>query len=599
MDKQELEKLSPDELKSLSEGDTSKLKYDRYYVYQLAFDKYNAEGKSSEAEDMRREVAVLQLSTHSSERRFSPLWTMASQNGEETGFPDLQRDFPDDAMDYYRKRADKTENPILKARYCDLIWEKERDHIYGREAVRSYLACWPLYVDNDWNRQLVDSLTRAMAISCMLKDQSPIDSCMDEHLVAIGKMMDKRMTESIGDIIDSIVSNVDKCSKPVDFDSLLKTCELAIKEIGKNQTDGFLFQRELLEVITRIFKILTDTTKITQTRVRIAESYIEEGDWKKANYPNGNLVAAMFYTNALKEYSDIGGFADRINEIKIKIAEANEVGMATELKPIVSEIDVPVEPFEKHVQIYESKTPEEMLYMISVDRLLPSYQRAVNSAMELSADNPLWRMMPFSILKGNIHIKSIAGEQELLEFHAIQNFQISYRTITVRLLGLLFKLLETKSSTFLNDLSRYFTESEIISGDRVEIIKSGLSSYNSGNFTAAFHVLIFQVEGVLRDIVGRLGLPTFSFRSAKNEMRERQLDDILKTLSQIEGFDKDLAKFLEIFLCRIEADNYRNEVAHGLLTSGAFTKENCQLLLLCLIKLASYSVKKNQPDGQA
>ena len=79
-------------------------------------------------------------------------------------------------------------------------------------------------------------------------------------------------------------------------------------------------------------------------------------------------------------------------------------------------------------------------------------------------------------------------------------------------------------------------------------------------------------------------------------MRERQLDDILNTLGQVPGFDKDLAKFLEVYLCRIEADNYRNEAAHGLLPVEAFTKENCQLLIMCLIKLQPYTIVKPQDD---
>ncbi len=70
-------------------------------------------------------------------------------------------------------------------------------------------------------------------------------------------------------------------------------------------------------------------------------------------------------------------------------------------------------------------------------------------------------------------------------------------------------------------------------------------------------------------------------------MRERMLSDILVTLSQIEEMDKDFLKFIEIYLCDIRGDNYRNDLAHGLLPVESFTKDNAQLLLLILIKLAS------------
>jgi len=103
--------------------------------------------------------------------------------------------------------------------------------------------------------------------------------------------------------------------------------------------------------------------------------------------------------------------------------------------------------------------------------------------------------------------------------------------------------------------------------------------------------LIFDLlEGVLRDLLGELGLSTFFYKN--NEMREKMFSDILATLSQIEGIDKDFLKFIEIFLCDIRGDNYRNDIAHGLLSLQAFTKEKAQLLLLILIQLASYSIVK-------
>ena len=600
MNNKELEKLSPDELIALSESDTSSFKYDRYYLYQIAFDKYKTSGQSNEMENMRREICALQLSTHSNERRFSPLMTFESEDGSEVGFPDLDRDFPDDVIEYYKERANSTQNPILKARYCDVIWEKNRDHVYARNAINSYLSCWPLYFSNGWDRELIDSLTRALSISCMLNDQNLIDLSIQSHFEAIKTLANERRWSWVSVIIDSLINNATKYSKDVDYNYFLEVSELAIKEISENEVDSFHFQRTLLAIIAKIHVIQKNENKIIETNVRIAETYAEEGDWKKIHYPSGNLVAATFYASALKEYMNIGGFDNKVDELKMKIAETNKAAQSSELKPISVEIEMPTEPLKKHLEFYGNKSVEEIYAMMSVDKnLLPSYEAAMQSAEKLSKEFVLQHLLPLSIMKGNIQIKNVSGKQEKLEYQAIQNFQLSYRTISTRLLEKLFALLETKTSNYIDDLAQHLAKSEIISNERMEIVTTGLKAYMNGEYVAAFHILIFQIEGILRDFLGKLGVPTFSYRKDKNEMRERQLDDILKTLSQVKGFDIDLGKFLEIFLCRIEADNYRNEAAHGLLKIDAFTKENCQLLLLSLIKLVPYSIVASEQSNQA
>ncbi len=591
MDTNELNKLIPDELVAMSESDTSTFRYDRYHLYEIALKKYLSADNLQAAENMKREVMALQLSTHSAARRFSPMWETESEDGTNVGFPDLDRDFSDIIINYYRERTKESQNPILQARYSDIIWEKERDHIYGRSAVRSYLSCWPLYLENGWDRELADSLSRALSISLMLNDQSLVDLCIQEHINAIEKLVGERMWPWISNIIGSVVDNSNKYSKQIDYDDLLNKCELAIKGITEDQIEGFYFQRNVLQIMANIFKNQKDEKQMLQMRIKIAESYVEEGDWKKVNYPSGNLVAAKFYASALQEYMDIPGCEKEVDELKMKIAEVNRVGITTELKPISVEIEIPIEPLKKHVEHYEKRSVEEMLTMMSMDKnLLPSWERAVGASGNALKDNALLSIMPMAVMKGNIQIKNITGDQATLEFHAIQNFQMTYRTISIRLIGMIFELIEAKTIDFSNDLVLFMERSKIISSERLEIIRSGLKTYQTGDYIAAFHVLIFQIEGVLRDFLAKLGLPTFSYRKQKDEMRERQLDDILRTLSQEKDFDKDLSKFLEIFLCRIEADNYRNEAAHGLLTGEAFTRENCQFLILSLIKLVPYSV---------
>lgn len=349
-----------------------------------------------------------------------------------------------------------------------------------------------------------------------------------------------------------------------------------------------------MKLLEKIWQIRKNENERQKIKVRIAESFIEEAEWKKVNYPSGNMIAATFYKDAMKVYMDLGkNFHKKVEELKIKIKEANEAAQKTEYKEISLKVEIPREAIDKHLDIYRRRQAIEIFQIMSLDKnFIPSYEGSRQEAIGLSKQLPLQHFVPLSLMKGNICIKYISEEDEKLEYNTIKNFQMNYRLISHTLLNEIFVLLEKEHPEYLELLVQHLSSSKTINEERVELIKHGLLVFENKEYVAAIHILIFQIEGILRDLLGELGLPTFSYRN--NEMRERMLSDVLATLFQIEGIDKDFLKFIEIFLCDIRGDSYRHDVAHGLLTVKDFTEEKAQLLLLILIKLASYSIVKKE-----
>lgn len=383
----------------------------------------------------------------------------------------------------------------------------------------------------------------------------------------------------------------------IDYKYLISTIEAAIADYAQNIPDSFHLQRGFVGLLEKIWQIRKNENERQKIRARIAESFIEEAEWKKVNYPNGNMVAARFYEDAMKIYLDLGNFPEKVKELKVKIQEVNEVALKTEYKTISTEVRIPRQEIDKYLKIYEGRKTIGVFQVMSSDKnFIPSHERSKEEAIEQAKQFVFQHIVPVSVMKGNICVKHISEEDEKLEYSTIRNFQMSYRMTAHMLLGEIFALLEKEHPKYVKSLAKYLYSSGTIDDERIEIIEHGLRAFETKEYVASIHILTFQIEGILRDLLGKLGLPTFSYRS--NEMRERMLSDILVTLSQIEGMDKDFLKFIEIYLCDIRGDNYRNDIAHGLLPLGDFTKENAQLLLLILIKLASFSiVKKYKTKG--
>ena len=427
--------------------------------------------------------------------------------------------------------------------------------------------------------------------------QNLIEDSLKKHYEFIKQLVEKRRFRYLLEIIESILNQERRIRDHIDYEYLISIIESAIVDYAQNVTDSFHLQRGFMELLAKIWQIRKNQDELQKIKVRIAESFAEEAEWKKVNYPSGNMVAASFYEKAMQAYIDLGGFPEKVKELKVKIQEANEAALKTEYKTISTEVKIPKEKIDEYLKMYKGRGTIEVFQIMSSDKnLIPSYERSKEEAIEQAKKFVVQHIFPVAIMKGNICVKHIFEENEKLEYRIIRNFQMSYRMTAHLLLNGIFDLLEKGHFKYLESLVQHLSSSGIIDDEKMEIIKHGLRTFEDKEYVASIHILVFQIEGILRDLLGKLGLPTFSYRN--NEMRERVLSDILATLSQVEGMDKDFLKFIEIYLCDIRGDNFRNDIAHGLLSLGAFTKENAQLLLLILLKLASYSIiKKDKTKG--
>ena len=602
MERSELQKLSPEELINLSETNTSDFRWNRSDIYKIAFEKYEKNGEKEKREDMKKEILIFDLSIHNSpKKRFNSMASGTTDKGEEWKYPDLERHFPKEFIKYYKNRAKVTKNPILKSRYSDVVWELGKDITYASLAVRAYIDCCPIYFNNEWDHELADSIDRAIAIASMINEQSWVDESLKKHYELIKQLVEKRRFRYLLEIIESILNREKRIRSQIDYEYLISIIESAISDYAQNVTDSFHLQRSFMELLAKIWQIRKDKGEYRKIKVRIAESFIEEAEWKKVNYPSGNMVAAHFYEKAMQAYMDLGGFSEKVEELKVKIQKANAAALRTEYKTISINVEIPKEKiyefFRPYLKMYKGRKTMEVFQIMNLDKkLIPSYEKSKENAIKQAKEFVGRHILPIATMKGNIRVKHISEEDEKLECSTIRNFRMDYRMIAHMLLNKIFALLEKEHPKYVESLPKYLSTSGIIDGWRIEIIKHGLRAFNDKEYPASIHILVFQIEGILRDLLEKLDLPTFSYRS--NEMRARMLSDILVTLSQVEGIDKDFLKFIEIYLCDIRGDNYRNDIAHGLLSLESFTKENTQLLLLILIKLASYRiVEKGKTKG--
>lgn len=565
-------------------------RYERSKPLKIYFDiiKDNPD-KSEELEKVRKEILAFDLSTHASpDKRFSPMFTAKTDKGEDIIYPDKSL-FDKEFIEYYKNRFGETKNPILKSRYGDLIWELDHEFSIIKETIDNYLLTGEFYFKLAWDHELSDSLIRAMQLSISIKDKDYIEKSYKKIIELSNTLLRNKRPRFILDLMGMITKYSSKINI-TDFKELESLCIASIKIYEKEITGSFNLQRDFFRNLEQIYKINSNSEKETEIKQKIFNSFLEEADWKLKNYPNGELIKASFLQQALNYALKNGvDFADKIDGLKVEIESINRKIQKSSFKKIQTSVSIPNKKIEEYLAIFNGKTSLEILQTLCFNKdIFISFDNACDMAEKQAKEFALQHLMPVQLYKGHIIIKNISGEQDKLEYSTIRNFILGYQ-MGMNLIGnKLFELAKKQDKDYTNSIMRYISEGELVKKDSLPFIENSLKLYEKEEFCACIHILVFQVESILRDMLIKFGIPTFSSRNG--EMRARMLDDILNALETVNGFEKDFIKFLSIFLADLRGENLRNDLAHGLCEYSQMNSINAQILILILIRISSYKL---------
>ena len=591
MERSDLYRYDIEDLKRLWEATVTDLRFAKTAILDVMIEKLEKAGDETAVAELRTDGLAFRLMVRSiSTPRFGSLMSGTDQNGNPWEFPSLERDFPSATIEQYKRRVTSTKNPKLRARYADVIWVVAKDYKYSQIAIEAYLELAPLYFDVGWDDDLADSLGRALSLAVSTKSEDLANKAVGLHCDYLEKLKQARRFRYGIEIIQSLLDSAGKLGSLFKDAALLDFCEESILDYASEEPDSFHLQRSFMELIKGVWKQKGDEGNQRKTADRIAQSFVDEAEWKKVNYPSGNTVAAHFYEQALQAYLDLGGCDDKADAIKVELQEVNKRAAEAEYQTISVEVPVDISKIDQHMEVYEGSPPEGFFELMGIDpTLVPSYGDAEKNASKQVEKSVFMQIASMSVKRGNITAHHLEDTDDKVKYQVLQNFTMAYWMMAEIRLSKVLKIARERIPDFVDGLIGHLGKSPCVDKKRLEILEPGLKAYMHEDFVSAIHVIVFQIEGMLRDMLGHLRLPTFTYRN--RAQRERMLGDILKTLQQVSGSDRDLLMFIETFLQDIMADNLRNDVAHGLAEPAKFNRNCCELLILILIKIGMWRVK--------
>jgi len=189
-------------------------------------------------------------------------------------------------------------------------------------------------------------------------------------------------------------------------------------------------------------------------------------------------------------------------------------------------------------------------------------------------------------------VATVGSQEEDIDGHIVlqisQNMQISSIFLRETLNTLIdkFKLTTEK-------IIDYLYESPIFDERRKEFLIEGIEAYLKGNYVVSLHILIPQIEAIIRNLSEKVGIPILK-PSRTGGFFYRTLDELLREKGIIKVLSEDMCLYFRVLLTDPRGWNLRNEVCHGISGPERFNQISADRIFHALLCLALVKEKRDE-----
>jgi len=591
-------------------------------LFQKLRDSKHEENKLDEAGKAQSEIDFFNFVLKDGE--IKPTFTRSNDKGEVVEYPGINR-FDDKAYEYLIGRLDSTHNPLIKARYSQILWCSPKKHAkYAKNAVDSYLELIKIYEEKDKKSPQEHfglDLLRAFENAYSLGHQ--INYKLEEIKSELKRLVIKFNFNSSSSFVlrATLIELMLKRKKTFlkeDFKGFEKICWRISKSLAKEENiHAAIDMLELGEKVDR-----KQEKKTHNWRKHVAKSY--ESLMKQAEEKDDSLVSLHFCQLAIENYKKLND-KGKIKELEKKYSELKN---SIKLKEVKTEVDL-TEHVKKCKEIAKKiaqNSSEGIIKILMLDKsILPKYKDMEKIVEEHSKIFITQYLFPTNIIDQRGHpVQHFSGEDEQKYFHVLQQYGWEIKLNKIHLINEIFfaAIRENKLSInslleFLNnhswygkDISKKMPNDKTIVYNWLNLLAPSLHEYfiqiqyyflnaiNYPNLVLSIDSLTLKIEGLLRDICQFSGVTTFYMtedNKGRNIVMEKDIHALLyeepiKTL-----FDEDDLLFFKFFLVEKAGYNLRHKIAHSLMLFEEYSIVYIHLLILALLRLGKYDfVKKEQ-----
>ena len=499
---------------------------------------------------------------HDDHGPFGPLWEIA--DGQH---PPPLGEVPDEAVSLWEKLSGLVTHPFLRARLNDLIWERrwsDRPYMYAIDAIKGYLALAPPVADG---MEYVDALARAAGLARQINNG-------ELHQMAVAAALRRAEAELAG--VEPLPGIA------------LRLLDVAIRdrvEDVRRRVNG------LLEQAAGVFDDPWIRDDIIDRQLAISSGGRERrrdlqrqsvDKWRQHASASSGMRRRLLLTRAL-EHARVYGFRELAEQIRQEVQEV-ELG-EDDIQTISREVELPSDYIENTItQISSADTWANCLSRLLILGPLSGRLKRNTEFVRQQAEQFVFQHLFHTEVLGpwneTIFVASTEEDKAQLELSRHEATAIEIASLIVA-----EALDDTRSSHGMPtkaELQTLFT-TPVIDDNTAERIAASVEYYARGMFDECVMVLIPRIEGTIRELVRKIGVPTWSEPRLGVFGKQRSLRTLLAQLK--DHLDEDWRRYLIALLVNPLGSNLRNIHMHGLAPRG--TREQAAALIHAAVYLAS------------
>ena len=525
---------------------------------------------------------------------YGPQFTLKNEQGEPMYVPSLN-DITSDAIMYWEGRAKACNNPLLIARYADLVWEFKQKIAHIGQASWMYRLC----VDNmlrvcneDYCSHPVIAVNILERLFAIVKNTPEDIQLVKDAFITFEQRHSQDDTVRLWASRFLLMMEYKKSFTNIEVNTLIKEHEdrlIRLSTPSNNEQMNPWIVMEQSKLLAKYYNSIQDRDGIKRV-FNITETVFDH----ESNKMNGIQLMSNLET-ICQMYSHYG-LKDEWKRLSVKIQELG-TRVKEEMQPFQTEFEIPQEVYEQADVYFGDKAESSDVRW----RNFASYFIPIKSKEEIALKE-LVKKYPFQFMIGNNlmdpkgHPMSYVGPYEddpegQLILHMAQklNIQSYFLAIAIN------RLLTTNTLTVENVMTSLIIPSPLFEESRYDIIREAIEFFIQGEYILFSHLIVPQIENAICNLVEMNKVSILKPQRGNKGYQLRTLDDLLREQCIEDVFTPDGALYLQIVLTNQKALNIRNLLCHGIMPpeyfgSGAAGRLFHILVMLGLTKITAPAI---------
>jgi len=520
------------------------------------------------------DAASMMLKPKSVNEPFAPITVFGDRRSA------IPSDFTADDIAIFAAIAAEVADHYVRARLSDVVWlcASPRDANFARMAIDAYRSV-PLTAEN-WARDARDCWERAIALCLQLR--AGAGPRLEEIEAALLSIFDRNIgTDGFFALSVSRLLFENNLGRSRGRETADRLAERGQELLGRSSYEA----RGYLDAAELWYGRLSERELQADMTCAVAETWANEAESRASGDQPSNMVAASFYENAIQTLRRVPkglraarAVDQRLTELYSRLEHAGkaslgEMGVVSSGPIDISELVAAAQDLVRGRDLTGALLAFCNLHRGArkpklkefAERMLREHPlQALFASTHLSRDGRVVAKRP------GFGFGSVDSEeyQITLQAEMVKHYSMEIGLIAQGQLLPALDVLSLEHRVREADLEYMLRNSPIVPAGRAPLFAKGLIAGFERDLTSALHLLVPQVEHLVRWHLKAAGAKTTTL-SLDGIETENGLSTLMELPEAVSIFGEDLAFEFNALFCDPFGPNLRNEVAHGLLDDSS------------------------------